>query len=190
MNHLLAEGLTKVVTYTTRAPRADEVEGVDYRFISEETFREYHTAGRFLEFNRTYGSSAYASPFELLDYDDATTAQVVELDPEGFFFLKSHSSRRVVGIFLLPPSIEEIDLRITLRSDDVDREARLVAAHQQIASAWQYDYVISNRELVTFLGDVTTVVAGVTSDSRGRYDLEQLMARIRLEGLRLDNPAK
>jgi len=145
-------GVDKVVTYTTRKPRPGEENGLHYNFITEEQFHRLDEQGKFLEYNRTYYRDIYASPIEVLSFSETTVNQVMELDPEGYFFTKSNSLRKVIGLFILPPNIEELRTRINLRSKNSSEELerRIALAKKQVMNAWMYDYILINNDIEDF----------------------------------------
>src|SRR5690242_3310132 len=107
-------GLRRIPTYTTRAARAAEVDGVDYHFVDDERFHWLHERGTIFEYTRTYRDSLYGSPATLLDSSDRDP-YVVELDPAGFVRTRAASGRRVVGIFITTVSESELRRRIEQR---------------------------------------------------------------------------
>ena len=145
-------GLEKVITYTTRSPRPGEIDKLHYNFITEEEFSDLDKQGKFLEYNRTYYRDIYASPMEILSFSDRTPNQVMELDPEGYFFTKANSLRQVIGLFILPPNIEELRTRIQLRSENSkeELERRITLAKRQVMNAWMYDYILINDDIDLF----------------------------------------
>lgn len=151
------DGMRRVSTYTTREPRKEERDGVDYHFVSEGDFFKLHEAGEIFEYTRTYSESYYGSPRTLLDADDPTPL-VVELDPAGFVRLSAISGRRVIGLFITTDSEEELKARITRRGQGHELENRLRIRTQQSTWAWMYHYVLVNDVREEFLENLTTVV--------------------------------
>lgn len=176
-----AEGFERVVTSTTRSPRPGEQDGVDYNFVSEDEFRKRYAEDEYLECNRTYERYVYASPSDVLDADPSTPDQVMELDPEGYFYVRANTKRRVVGVFTLPPSIPELDRRIAARArgQEDNAERRLAVARKQIILAWQYDLVITNDDLDRFRDDVRATARSLRAHQSALSDLGALVARIR-----------
>lgn len=173
----------RVVTYTTRPPRPNETAGVDYHYVSHEEFLRLEADGRLLEFNRTYGSHVYASPMEVLAYDADTPDQVMELDPEGYFYVRAHSSRRVVGLFVTVDDLAVLDARILQRAPEADVARRLAVARKQLAQAWAYEHVLLNDDLEAFQEDLRAVVAAARASSRGRRALSGVYQALRAEQL-------
>lgn len=136
--------LRHVTTATTRQPRRDEVDGRDYHFFGVQEFVARGQRDEFFEYVRTYGTNAYAAPSSLLFDDSDVPESVVELDPQGFIELKARSVRRVVGLFLMPPSYDEMRKRILSRSPVDDLSARVDVAANQLVLSTLYDYATIN----------------------------------------------
>ncbi|HET7314035.1 guanylate kinase [Salinisphaera sp.] len=146
------------VSYTTRAARAGEADGVDYHFVSGETFEAMIERGEFLEharvFDRYYGTSAAeterwlsAGQDVVLDIDWQGAAQVRERAPQA------------VTIFIRPPSREELERRLRTRaSEDENAIARRLAeADDELAHAGDYDYQIVNDRFERALDALTAI---------------------------------
>lgn len=150
-------GARRVPTYTTRAPRASEVEGRDYQFLDEARFFELFKLGEIVEYTRTYSSSVYGSPRALLD-TEGDLALVTELDPKGFVAVRARTARRIVGIFVTTTSKEALVTRIRLRGNEYDLGNRIRIRTDQLTWSWNYDYVIYNEDLAQFREEVQLVV--------------------------------
>lgn len=168
--------IKRITTYTTRFPREGELDGVDYRFISGDDFDEKVQSGEIFESTRTYGDYQYGSPLDLIS-DRISSPLVVELDVKGMSRLRASSARRVVSIFIMPPSIEDLLKRIVSRTGEMPEnlERRIDAAVQQLDYAWSFDYVLVNNELAEFLENVESVIKAELVRQRG---LEKMFDRI------------
>ena len=100
-----ADSIARSPTYTTRARRNGERDGKDYNYVSDDRFQELVAQKEIFEFTRTYNDELYGSPRRLINADDGHHL-LVELDFNGFHRLRSISRRKVIGIFIMPPSIE------------------------------------------------------------------------------------
>jgi guanylate kinase len=135
-------------SYTSRPPRADEVNGVDYNFVSREQFERMAAADEFLEwadvFGNLYGTAAADTTRCMDDGDDV----VLVIDVQGARKVRARGLPHV-GIFVLPPSYHVLEQRLRGRSKD-DEEAirrRLQVARDEISSFEEYDYIVVNDEL-------------------------------------------
>lgn len=163
--------LEKVVTYTTREPRGGEVDGFDYRFVSVNTFRGLIDRGELFEYEQVYHDHYYGSPKELFvpDHDG-----IIELDYKGRLKYTARH-RRVVAIFLLPPSLDELKRRILSRSEVNNLSRRLENAIEQVRHAQSYDYIVKNDNLEECVERVETIIRAERYRRRGQRDLAEML---------------
>ncbi|HKX11699.1 MAG TPA: guanylate kinase [bacterium] len=141
-------GLFFSVSATTRAPRAGETEGRDYRFLSRSEFDKMLENDQFLEWAQVHGQS-YGTPREPIESRLKEGHDVLlDLDTQGAIQLKSLFPEAVL-IFIKPPSLEELRKRLTARGTDspevIDR--RIDRAEHEFEQISHYDYVVENRDL-------------------------------------------
>ncbi len=145
-----SDSITRCPTFTTRNSRNGERQDRDYHFVSQARFDELVAGGEIFEFTRTYNDELYGSPTTLVD-TSIDKHLLVELDFNGFHRIKTISRRKVVGIFIMPPSIEVLKERILARQPEINLNRRLQRVSEQIAHAWSYDYIILNENRDVFL---------------------------------------
>jgi guanylate kinase len=136
------------VSVTTRPPRAGEVDGVHYFFWSEERFLEAVTRGYFLEWARVYGRH-YGTPLsEVVPRLEDGVDVLLDLDIQGARQVKQRMPD-AVSVFILPPSLEALEERMSRRGTESaeERRLRLEAALGFIAAAGDFDYVVVNDNL-------------------------------------------
>jgi guanylate kinase len=141
-------GLHYSVSYTTRHPRQAEREGVDYHFVSQEAFEELARAGAFAEWAEVYGQR-YATSARQIERALALGEDIVcDIDVQGARRLKGRYPDAVL-VFVLPPSVTELERRLCERNTDHPEACRerLAAARAEIAQAAHYDYFIINDDL-------------------------------------------
>jgi len=141
-------GVRHSVSYTTRPPRAGDVDGLDYHFVSDERFDEMVARGEFLEHAHIHGNR-YGTGKKDLEGLLATGAHVIlEIDVQGAASLRS-ALEDAVYIFIAPPSIEACEKRLSARGKDSPEviERRVRAAVEEISHAPEYDYIILNEEV-------------------------------------------
>jgi guanylate kinase len=147
------------VSLTTRKPRAGEVDGVDYQFVSDEDFDRRMAAGEFAEWARVhgfrYGTSKVAIDRALADGQDL----LLDIDNQGAAQIK-RAYPDAVSVFLMPPSRERLEERLRSRGTDEEGtvQRRLEAACSEIAAMTQYDYVIVNEYLPAAVEQFLTIV--------------------------------
>jgi guanylate kinase len=136
------------VSCTTRPPRPGEVEGRDYLFISREEFETRKGRGEFAEWAEVYGN-LYGTPRkEVLDLLAAGRDVLFDIDVQGARQLKA-SLGKGCHVFILPPSLSELERRLRGRGTDRDEAVsrRLASAPTEIAEAPSFDYLILNRDV-------------------------------------------
>lgn len=153
-----AGSIERSPTYTTRAKRNGEREGRDYHYVTQAQFDDLVENKEIFEFTRTYNDELYGSPRSLISTDNEHHL-LVELDFNGFHRLKSISRRKIIGIFIMPPSIEELSKRILARQPETNLDRRLHRVSEQIAHAWSYDYIVLNKDRDEFLSRIRCVVS-------------------------------
>ena len=161
--HLLIDSMSNLVisvSHTTRPARGYERDGGDYYFVSDAEFDRMIAEKAFLEWapvhDYRYGSSAEFTSEQLAEKKDV----VFDIDVQGGLQIKKHFQEAVL-IFILPPSLEELEYRLRTRGTDSDQhiKKRLVAARQEIEVGLQhYDYVINNEKLDRALFDLASIV--------------------------------
>jgi guanylate kinase len=145
MRAIVAEfaDIQKIATFTTRPPRPGEEHGFDYNFITSDEFLAKVGSGEIAEHERVYNDHYYGSP----TFDpDRGPDKLMELDYKGTFKYK-RITKRLVTIFVAPPSIEELVERINRRSSEANLENRVKNALEQMQYAEHYDYVVMNDNL-------------------------------------------
>jgi guanylate kinase len=152
--------IRKVITCTTRAPRAGETDGVDYIFLTEAEFAERAAAGRFLEHKLVHGHH-YATP---ADETDNILAEghvaLLKIDVQGGLTVKDLRPDAFM-LFLAPPSPEELERRIRDRATDAeaDIERRLANARGEMAMAGRYEHVVVNDQVERAARELEEIVA-------------------------------
>jgi len=148
------------VSHTTRQPRANEVDGQDYHFVDEKTFRDIIADNGFAEWAEVHGNLYGTSVTEI---DLARTAGksgvLFDVDYQGARQIKEKFPH-AIGVFILPPSMEELRRRLDGRgSDDADsRRRRFDNAREEIGHYPFFDYMIVNDELQRALTELRGIV--------------------------------
>lgn len=147
------------ISYTSRPARPEEVDGRDYHFVSREMFEQRRERGEFLESAQLYGNF-YGTSQKWINETIASGHNILlEIDSQG-----AHQVRRifpqVVGIFVLPPSLEVLEMRLRLRGQDSSEAItrRLAAAREEMGHVGEYDYVIINEKLDKALQDLACII--------------------------------
>lgn len=158
---LLAQdaGVRLSVSYTTRAPRAGEVDGVAYHFTSEADFLARRDRGEFLEWALVHGNYYATSQLWLDAQMRAGQDVLLEIDWQGAAQVRQ-TFPDAVSVFVLAPSVEVLEARLRGRGTDSEAviAARLAAAGAEMQQVDQFDYVIINNDLQNALADLQSVV--------------------------------
>lgn len=136
------------VSATTRDPRAGEVDGVSYLFLSPQEFLHRKEAGEFLEWACVHGNY-YGTPRALIDEKIAEGKQVIlEIDPQGALQVKKAMPESVL-VFIVAPSMEELESRLSTRGTESPEQiqARIRTAILEMELAETYDFVVTNDDV-------------------------------------------
>ncbi|MFO1311749.1 MAG: guanylate kinase [Burkholderiales bacterium] len=152
-------GMRLSVSYTTRAPRPGETDGVDYHFVDVPAFMALKDKGEFLEHayvhGNWYATSATWLAKEVQDGHDV----LLEIDWQG-----ARQVRRLIAgavlIFILPPSLASLRERLTKRGQDTDEviARRIDAAREEMRHCGEFDYVIMNQDFARAVDDLSVIV--------------------------------
>lgn len=163
------------VSYTTRAPRGQEKDGVDYRFVDVLSFKQQIEAGGFVEWAEVHGHF-YGSPQAVIDQALASKGVAVfDIDVQGGQAIKRKYPEAAL-VFVLPPSMDELERRLRGRKTDSEEtiQKRLLGARSEIErGVASYDYVIINDDLERAYTELRSVLAAERC-RRGRVDLSVL----------------
>jgi guanylate kinase len=135
------------VSYTTRAPRPGEKDGVDYHFVQDAEFLAMRERGEFLESAEVHGNRYGTSKQVILDALARGEDLILEIDWQG-----AQQVRRLypeaVGVFILPPSIDELERRLRTRAQDSEAviRQRMENARDEIAHQHEFKYTIINKD--------------------------------------------
>ena len=152
------------ISATTRAPRAGEVHGQHYYFVSPDTFDAMVTEGQLLEWAQ-FAGNCYGTPRQPLEaLIDEGHLVILEIELEGARQVRE-TFPRAKQIFVLPPSLEELELRLRQRGQDADSALakRLARARVELAAADEFDIQIVNDDLERALEELELAVFGEQS---------------------------
>ena len=155
------ENLKFSISFTTRDKRPGEVNGKDYFFVSESNFEDLVKSGEMLEYAKVFGNY-YGTPEEPIDVALKNGQDIVfDVDWQGGDQIReSKFSGNVVSIFILPPSIYELENRLLSRRQDTPEVVsnRMSEAKSEIEHWKKHDYVLVNTEFESTLSDIRSIV--------------------------------
>jgi guanylate kinase len=152
-------GLAYSISHTTRRPRGEEVDGVHYHFVGRETFEAMIAGGAFVEWAKVY-DDLYGTSFAGLDRQLAAEKDVLlDVDAQGAGSIRRRYPHSVL-VYLLPPSLEALEMRLKGRrtDDDATVRGRLDKAQQEIRTCAGYDYIVINDQLDAAVEEVRAVI--------------------------------
>lgn len=155
----VVDNLSYSVSYTTRGPRANEVNGREYFFIDVPTFDEMIAGGEFLEWACVHGNFYGTSKRQIAEKTAAGVDMILEVDVQG-----AASVRQLlmdsVSVFILPPSFEVLKQRLCARGTDTPEnlELRLRNAPDELKQYSTFDYVIINDEIERAVAQLASII--------------------------------
>ncbi len=156
--------LWESVSFTTRAPRLDEVDGVDYCFVTREEFEALRDAGGFLEWFEVFGDLKGTPRGPVEQHLAAGHDVLLEIDVQGALKVREQFPDAVL-VFVRPPSPDELRRRLVERGtespESLDR--RLAAAAAEEARAPDFDHVVVNDDLERVVAEVAGILSGSSS---------------------------
>jgi guanylate kinase len=158
------------VSYTTRAPRPGEENGREYHFVDDATFLDMLGRGEFLESAEVHGYRYGTSHRVILDVLDHGSDLILEIDWQG-----AQQVRRLypecVGIFILPPSLAELERRMRARALDSDAviRRRMENAREEVSHAPEFKYAIINKDFDEARRDLVAIIRAARIETSTQF---------------------
>ncbi|HEX4957618.1 MAG TPA: guanylate kinase [Lacibacter sp.] len=149
------------VSAATRSPRAHEVDGVDYHFMSVESFQQKIRNNEFVEWEMVYEGKYYGTlKTEIERIWNHLQVPVLDIDVKGAIHVQSQYPQQTLSLFIKPPSIEELRKRLVGRGTETEEslQARINKAAYEISFAHSFHHVIVNDELSKACAEAETMV--------------------------------
>ena len=146
------------ISYTTRKPRAEERDGVDYHFISKQDFKKGINKGRWAEWAEVYGNY-YGTSAEFIEKSLSSGCDILlDIDVQGTLQILKHYPDSVT-IFILPPSMNALRKRLEMRGSDSKAviERRFVNARKEMAQKKLYRHIIVNDKLSAAIEEIGAI---------------------------------
>lgn len=165
VRHLLAQeelNLEFSISATSREPREGEVDGVDYYFISLERFKKHMKDDDFLEWEEVYRDNFYGTLKSEVARIWAMGKNVIfDIDVVGGLRIKRKFPEQTLAVFVRPPSVEELKIRLKKRKTDSDEKInmRIAKASVEMMTAPRFDFIIENDELEKALKEAEALVS-------------------------------
>lgn len=148
------------ISVTTRAPRGQEQDGVEYYFRTKEEFEKMIEEGKIVEYD-TYVDNYYGTPSEPLEKMlDKGQDVLFDITIEGSLALNRKFDVDTVTIFILPPSMEVLEERLRGRGTETEEkiQKRLVQAKEEIGRADEFEYLVTNDDIETAARQIVSIM--------------------------------
>jgi guanylate kinase len=149
------------VSATTRPPRENERNGIDYYFFARDEFERRRDAGAFLEWSEHFGALYGTLQVEVDRIVGEGRHVLLDIDVQGAAQVRA-ARADAVAIFVLPPSVDEWVQRLTARRTESGEQLqrRLDRADRELAQAWRFDHLVVNDELEAAVAAVSAIIDG------------------------------
>ena len=149
------------ISCTTRNLRGNEIDKIDYHFISPEDFRVKIGENAFVEFEEVYEDKFYGTlKSEVERIWDAGKVVIFDVDVKGGISLKKYFGEKALAVFIMPPSVAELELRLIARGTDDDEtiKTRVQKATHEMSFKDQFDKIVVNQDLDTAKKDIEEII--------------------------------
>lgn len=166
------------ISATTRSPRDGETDGIEYFFLTRDEFQRKIDADDFLEYAENYGN-LYGTPRDkVLEQLNLGKTILLEIDVQGAKQVQKHYPDGVF-IFLLPPSIEELERRIVRRQSETEESLRkrLSIVNDEIEIGKSYDYVVVNDEVSKAVDQICAIIDAESLKVKRNIDLFESLVK-------------
>ena len=177
------ENIQLSVSATTRPPRSNEQDGVDYHFLDIAAFDRLRDAGELLEWAEVFGNfygTPKASVDELLQ---AGHDVLLDIDWQGARQIRNHANSDTVSVFILPPSGKALEQRLIGRGQDSSEiiQQRMKRATEEISHWDEYDHVVINTDLDDCLASIRSVLAAARLSRQRQMGLANFAKQLQID---------
>ena len=165
-----AKNLRVSISHTTRKPRADELDGTNYHFVSVSEFQKMVSKDAFIEHAKVFENFYGTSKKLINDNLDNNIDVILEIDWQGARQVKQ-SLPSAISIFILPPSKEALELRLKNRAQDDELiiKKRMLDAENQMSHYSEFDYLVINDNFNTALADLESIISSSNNLSKSSH---------------------
>lgn len=156
--------LAKVITSASRPPRPGEIDGIDYHFYSKDEFQKKIDNDEFFEWSLVHNDFKGIQKSSIYNDISKNKNILIQLDIQGFQKIKKNidsSKYKIIGIFILPPTMEELKRRMKIRNtehDPKDIEKRINDAIYEIEHKDVFDYTVINDNLEKCIEEIKNII--------------------------------
>lgn len=154
------DNIVQSISHTTRQKRLGEKDGIDYFFITKDKFDKMVQNNEFLEHAKVFDNYYGTSKFVIDDNINNGKTVILDIDWQGMREMKKIYKEKMTSIFILPPSILELEKRLRSRNTDKTEtiKSRMAAAKDEISHANEFDYNIVNDRLDIAIKEVLKII--------------------------------
>lgn len=151
------------ISSTTRAARGKEQNGIHYYFLSKQEFERRIENNLFLEWAKVLENYYGTEKSEIARIHKEQNIPILDIDVQGALQLKEKYQEKIISVFILPPSVEELRRRLLSRgTDSIESiEKRLLLAKQELEQKHKYDFQIINDELPNAVAELNAIVNSI-----------------------------
>ncbi|MBR5774523.1 MAG: guanylate kinase [Clostridia bacterium] len=162
------------ISSTTREKRDNEIDGVNYNFLKKEEFEKLIENDEVLEY-AVYNGCYYGTPLKPLEVMlNEGKIVILKIEVQGAEKVMKKLGDKVVTIFLLPPSFDELEKRLRLRGTETEEQlvSRLQIARDEVSRAENYDYIVTNDNLSVAVNDILSIFKA--EEKKTKRNLEKI----------------
>lgn len=156
------------ISATSRKPREGEQDRREYYFLSEEEFRQKADAGEFVEWEEVYEGTFYGTLYsEVMEKVEAGHTVIMDIDVKGSLNVKERFGDLALALFIMPPSIQELEMRLQNRGTDTpdDVARRLAKAGYELTFAPKFDGIVINDDFFKATEEVADKIESFCPES-------------------------
>ena len=150
------------ISATSRQPRGQEQNGVDYHFMSNDEFKERVARGEFVEWEEVYAGTCYGTLKSEMERIWAKGNVIIfDVDVMGGINLKKLFGEDACSMFIMPPSVEELERRLRGRGTDTEEviQKRIAKAEFELSKAPEFDHIVVNDVLDVAVEEATAIIS-------------------------------
>ena len=175
------DGIDLSVSVTTRKIRKDEIEGKDYFFRNDSEFETLVRNDEFLEHANVFGFSYGTLKKEVISKIEKGIDIIVDIDWQGTRQIQKHIPNDIVKVFILPPSIKELENRLGNRASEDKKNflKRMSEARKEISHYLEYDFVIINKEINLAVSQIKSILISERLRRYRHLNLEHIVEKLK-----------
>ena len=169
------------ISYTTRPPRPGEIDGEDYFFVDNDDFELMREKDEFLEYAQVF-DYYYGTPRKPVEKILAMGRDILfDIDWQGTQQLMNNSKDDLVKVFVLPPSIEELERRLKKRKQDDDEiiQKRMSKASDEMSHYPEYDYILVNDEFDKTIQEILNILNAERLKNHRQIKTQKIVKNLR-----------